>query len=125
MDSKISSNTITVRGIPIPIDDVIAKELEYGAQLFDESTFKTLEQQVACANVILVLDKALRQWQEQNNTRRLPEYLDVGDRSWFYIPVDLFPPEAGITMMRTKARPAGLVAWFRTKRNFAVKRNYH
>ena len=121
----MTRQTIPVRGIPISRDEVISKELEIGWQLFDESTFDTQEKRVACANVILALDLALRQWQEQNSTERLPQYLDIGDRSWFYVPIDLFPPNSGITMVKTKARPAGLVAWFRVKRGFSIKKSYH
>lgn len=117
---------IQVRGIPIPTDDVVAFELEFGGQLFDESTFDTKDKKIACANVIRELDRYLRIWQEKNMTRELPEYLpNFPDRAWLYIPVDLFPPGSGVIIGRSKERPAGLVAWFRVKRSFHLNRNFH
>ncbi len=115
---------VSVRGIPVDAAEVVQKELEMGAMLFDESVFDTLQKQIACANVIVSLDKKLRVYQETHKTRQLPEYLDIGDKSWLYIPMFIFKPDSDIITPRTKDKPAGLVAWFRVKRGFkAIKFN--
>lgn len=115
----MNSSTTLVRGIPMLTDEVIAMELQFGGQLFDESTFDTTAKKVACANVIHELDRYLRVWQEKNHTTELPDYLpDFPDRSWLYIPVALFPPDSGMVALRTIRNPAGLIAWFRVKKHF-------
>lgn len=110
---------ISIRGIPIDAAEVVMKELELGAMLFDESMFNTPTKRIACANVIVELDRQLRVYQETRKTRQLPQYLDIGDKSWLYIPHWIFDPEGGeVISLRTKDKPAGLVAWFRVKRSF-------
>lgn len=122
----LENKFINVRGIPIPVDDVVAFEMEFGGMLFDESAFDTHDKKVACANVIVELDRYLRIWQEKNNTRELPEYLpNFPDKTWLYIPVSLYPPGSGVTILRTSDRPAGLNAWFRVKRSFVLNRSFH
>lgn len=115
---------VSVRGIPVDAAEVVQKELELGAMLFDESVFDTLNKQIACANVIVALDKRLRVYQETHMTRQLPETIDIGDKSWLYIPMHIFKPDSDIITLQTREKPAGLIAWFRVKRGFrAIKFN--
>jgi hypothetical protein len=121
----VDSLKVSIRGIPVDAAEVVQKELEMGAMLFDESVFSTLQKQIACANVIVELDRRLRVYQETRRTRELPEYLDIGDKSWLYIPHWIFDPKGGdVITLQTEEKPMGLVAWFRVKRNFkAIKFN--
>lgn len=105
--------TIKVRGIPINRDEVIAKELEIGGMLFDEPVFKDRNKKEACANVLRALDRKLKVYQQTFKTKDLPPYLDIGDRSWLYVPVNLFPPDSYIVVI-------GKAAWFRVKRYMPV-----
>lgn len=112
---------ILVRGVPVPQIDVILKQEELGAQLFDESVFADREKKVACANIIFALDTALARFRVANPTR-LPDAFDIGDSSWLYIPVDIFAPETGITTGPSKDKPVGLIGWFRIKKYYRVTR---
>lgn len=109
---------VSVRGIPVDAAEVVQKELELDAMLFDESMFDTASKRIACANIIFALDTKLRVYQETKMTWDLPQTIDIGDGGWLYIPVWLFPPDSGIITPQTRDKPAGLVGWFRTKRYF-------
>lgn len=125
MRYKKKDEVILVRGIPFLAEEIEEMQHKLDAQLFDESMFADdFAKQAYCANVLRALDTVLKQWQVKHNTRDLPEYIDIGDKLWFYIPVNLFPPEEeqgidAIIVMPTKERPAGLVGWYRRRRVFS------
>jgi hypothetical protein len=107
-----------VRGVPVLKSEVIYYQEKLEAQLFDEGVFPKLTHKQACANVIRFLDEALKRWQvAKGQGAILPEYLDIGDPAWFYIPVGF----QGYTVVATRDKPAGVVAWYRRKRYFAVR----
>lgn len=119
----MDGDTIFVRGIPIATWEVVQFEQKFGGMLFDESVFSTMDKKIACANVIVQLDKQLRLYFEKNRTRALPDAVDIGDPSWIYIPVAFMPPDDTTIMTPfTTEKPAGLVGWFRTKRFYLVKK---
>lgn len=108
---------IFVRGLPITRTEIFFKQEQLSAQLFDESMFDTEAKRTACANVIYMLDKALKRWLVRQGLTSIPENdivsIDIGDSNWNYIPVQLVSPDSILTMMPTKDAPAGKVAWFR------------
>lgn len=112
---------IFVRGIPVKQWEVKQFEAEFGAMLFDESNMPA-QKQVACANIIVELDKQLRVMQElQKDLSYLPdpkrgESVDIGDRSWLYFPVRFSDATGTIKTLRTKRFPGGVVGWFRFRR---------
>jgi len=98
---------IYVRGIPVSRLEVAAISMRYDAHLFDEVMFMNNEaKRIACANVIHELDKKLAI--ETKRLGKRPEELDIGDKSWLYIPIPLSGPD---TIIQTNK-----VAWFRVKR---------
>ncbi len=111
---------IYVRGIPVSKLDVYVQQERLGAQLFDESMFRSLQKQIACATVISQLDVEYRKSIEKRGPLGVDEIrrIDIGDPSWLYIPVNIFGPDAGVIMVGTKDSPAGKVAWFRYRRQY-------
>jgi hypothetical protein len=108
-----------VRGVPVLKSEVVMYQEKLEAQLFDEGVFDTAHKKWHCANVIReLLDPALKAWRVKTGRTDLPEHMDVGDPNWFYIPVGFL----GYTIVPTKEKPAGVVAWYRRKRYFIVSK---
>ena len=118
MTIKYDREVIMIRNVPIDTREVIAVQQEHGAQLFDESIFHDPSKKVACAQVIHHLDTEYAKYEHVHG--RPPIQLYIGDGAWVYIPVQMFPQE-NIISVRTKNKPAGMVAWFRKKKIYAVK----
>lgn len=116
MNKSQPHDFIFIRGVPIATEEVAMMEQKVGGMLFDESNFEHRSQKEACANVIVSLDIALRQYLERYDD--YPDRIDIGDAGWLYVPVLLFAPDENQTIItpQTKQRPAGLVAWFRYKK---------
>lgn len=113
---------IFVRGIPVLRSEVYMHQQRLGAQLFDESMFCSNDvKRYACATVVRELDIKLgvviasRRYPLNDNEITL---IDIGDPSWVYIPVSLFGKESPILTVPSKDKPAGLVAWFRMRKQY-------
>lgn len=128
MPLPLYDDTIFVRGFPLSRAEVFTKQEELGAQLFDESMFDTEAKRIACANVILILDQALKTFLLQKGLKSIPEddivSIDIGDSNWNYIPVALTPPNSALIFMPTREAPAGKVAWFRYKKYFRIGQHH-
>lgn len=109
---------ILIRNVPVDTRDVIAIQEEYGAQLFDEGVFHDIHKKVACAQVMHTLDTYYYRFEQQYGYP--PEQVDIGDGAWVYIPIQMFPQEE-IISLRTKEKPAGMIAWFRRKKIYAMQ----
>ena len=104
--------TIHVRGIPIKKHEIDMMSQKLGGKLFDESTVSTYERR-SCADMISFLDRVLAAFRRQKqDPAYMPEYIDIGDKSYFYAPVGF----AGLNLPPTKRLPAGLVGWYRIRR---------
>ncbi len=130
MSEQISDEIMWVRGVPIQTVEVFTKQEELGAQLFDECVFKGSLERRACASVILTLDRALKIYLEKRDLRRLPEQeiivIDIGDPSWKYVPIKLFPQDGFAISFPTRESPAGKVAWFRYRKVHTTRKlNVH
>lgn len=100
-----------IRGIPVSRLEVASISMRYDAHLFDEVMFMHDEaKRIACANVIVELDKRLAIETKKQGKR--PTELDIGDKSWLYIPIPLSGPD---TLIQTNK-----VAWFRIKKYHKV-----
>jgi hypothetical protein len=120
MPSQNQPEIMHIRGVPIETREVFLQQERLGAQLFDECMFmNSQKKRLACANVIVELDRKFAESVAKSGPLGKNEIrtLDIGDPSWYYIPVMLInPAETNVIVMPTKDRPAGLVAWFRIKR---------
>lgn len=105
---------IKVRGIPVERWEIEQFEQKFGGMLFDEALFMSNEaKRVAVANVVNALDKQLALMRRlARDPVYLPDYVDIGDRFWLYIPVGF----GGVVSIPTRDKPAGVVGWFRVKR---------
>lgn len=110
---------ILIRNVPVRTQDVIDIQNEFDAQLFDESVFHDNAKKIACASVIHQLDTVYNRFERSQG--RPPDQVDIGDGAWVYIPVPLFN-DANIISVRTKDKPAGMIAWFRRKKIYAQSR---
>jgi hypothetical protein len=122
----MGEEVIYVRGIPVSKLDVYVQQERLGAQLFDESMFRSLQKQIACATVISQLDVEYRKSIEKKGPLGVDEIrrIDIGDPSWLYIPVNIFGPDTGVVMMPSKNSPGGKMAWFRYRRQFQSRSLY-
>lgn len=111
---------VMIRNVPVRTLDVIRLQEELEAQLFDESVFHDPVKKVACAQVIHTLDTEYNRYEMTHG--HPPVQLDIGDGAWVYLPVPMFQ-DASIVSLRTKDKPAGIVAWFRRKKIYAVATN--
>lgn len=113
---------IFIRGLPLFRSEVYMHQQRLGAQLFDESMFSNDDvKRYACATVIRELDTSLamliagRGYGLSDDEIAL---IDIGDPGWVYIPVNLFGKESPILTAPSKDKPAGLVAWFRMRKQY-------
>lgn len=115
---------IFIRGVPVTRLEVYVMQERLGAQLFDESMFRNIEKRKACADVIYTLDQKLGEFLAKAGLYEIPDdpnniiQLDIGDPSWYYIPIKLFPSTAKVIIGKSKDRPAGVVAWFRARKTY-------
>lgn len=106
-EELINDDVMYIRGIPLSRREVAAMEHRVGGMLFDEIQFAhDTAKRLACANVIDALDKKL--WNMRKARKKIPDYIDIGDKLWLYIPILLFEPGSIIKSSK--------VAWFRVKR---------
>lgn len=117
----MNSEKILVRGVPVSIEDIKVVQDNFGVQLFDESVFEADFQKTACANILVELDRKVFEWQVKNKTGELPDALDIGDKSWIYLPIYIFNPSQ-VNPLPTPDHPAGLLAWFRAKKGWRVQK---
>lgn len=106
-EEMVNDDVIHVRGIPLSRNEVAAMEQRVGGMLFDEIQFQhDTAKRLACANVVDGLDKKLNQIRKQR--QYIPDYIDIGDKMWLYIPIPLFGPASIVKSAK--------VAWFRVRR---------
>lgn len=111
---------IAVRGLPIKLEEIALQQYRLGANLFDESVFSTRTKKIACANVLVELDKQFARSVAKKGPlgREEIRVIDIGDPSWLYIPIMLMPPGGNIIVGGSKNSPAGKPGWFRMRKGY-------